>query len=319
MARILDSRERRAARHWRKSAACLLIAAALVLSAGCLSGDRQQAKDLVDAGSKTSGQLADFYNTLAQESRDWPVLYSLDQDRTGTAVTERTRQDFKETEEALLARASLAQRLKATYDALGKLIDYDAAGQTQQAVDNLKSAIETATQKKLKLPIGGLSAGESTKVLDAAIKALAGWLQMREFRKGVPKVQIVLVSVASLFLSEKDIYTNISIEYYKQNALTAKYLIDHGFATQTDVLQKPANLFSLQIVPDPYGLQGLSDEERQNLTGERKIFRDWLFELCRVKLEEFQQSSQKKADAIAASLAGLQQMQADFLKHKRAA
>src|SRR5205085_9409435 len=111
--------------------------------------------------------LAKYYDALSQQRADHLSLTIFELQRTGSPLQEDLKQAYKEQQEALAARAQMARKLKNIYDSLGKLIDYDAPGEVSGAVNDLKDAIEKASNKKLSIP--GLAGVDPKPILDKAV------------------------------------------------------------------------------------------------------------------------------------------------------
>lgn len=297
----------------------VLLAGVLILTCGCPSSDKQQAKSIVDAGTSTTKQLADYYTSLARDTHEWLILYSLDQDRTGTVVRDRTRKDFQQAEDALRARAAMAQKLESVYADLGKLLDYDASAETQTAVGNLLGAIKAAP-KTLTSPLGGGVSSDSTKVLGEAAGVVTGWIQMREFRKSAPEAVEVLALTKRLFDSEKGVYSSIEDEYDKQTRVTARFIIQDSVPTEgIESLQKVEALYGFQIQPDHYCGPNMPAAECQQLMEDTHTLKQWLLNLVDQKEAALEVAAKTDPEKMSKDLGGVVRLSDKLLKSGKGA
>ena len=272
----------------------------IAILSGCGPEEKKAAQGLVKSGTKASSGLAEYYDSLGQKRSEYLALFKFDLTRTGASLAPKLENDFKEQEEALATRAQMARKLQGLYDALGKLIDYDASGEISSAAKDLKSEIEKVVGKKLAIP--GLAGVDPGPILDKAIKAITEWVQLRQFRRNSPKVEVVLDSVSQLFRAEQLLYVQIAQDYDKETSAIALFLYTNHQATSLSAFQRYLDLYGLQpnaSAPDD------------------SVIRAWTVDLLNKKLAERQSSSQKEADSVFQSLVALKKRHGDFVSGKR--
>lgn len=273
----------------------------VMVFSGCGEEQKKTAQNLVKHGSNTSDGLAKYYDSLVQKRADYLALYRLDKARTDRPVEAETEKAFKEQQEALGARAQMAHKLHNVYSALGDLIDYDAPGEISGAVKDLKSQIESVANKKLALP--GLAGVDPSPILDKAVKALATWAQLRQFRKNSKNAEAVVDSITHLYQSEEPIYVQIAQDYDKETKAIAEFLFKNGQAS---------GLTSFQKYLDLYGLQA------NTLSSTDNAVKAWTLDRLNRELEARKSASQDEADAKLKSLQGLKKLHEDYLSGKKA-
>lgn len=285
----------------RLTALLLLSNLLLCCLTGCGSSQKKQAQDLVQAGSTTSDQLAAYYDTLAQDRTDYLSLFLLELKRTGSPLDPGLSASIATQVDALEARTAMAQSLKQSYDKLGKLIDYDAAGEVQDAAAKLQKAIEDANHHPLRIQ-GIPIVGDVTQYFNDAIGKLADIRQMRDFRRQVPLVRDVLKDIKDVFDAEKPIYVQMAQDDDDETYRIARYLVDHDEATGNAAFQK---------FLDPYGLQP-KDPSTPDPT-----VRSWTLDRLKSQMEHRKKVSQTTADRLSDGLSALLQAHDDFMHRKK--
>ena len=219
----------------------VLVFVASLTTSGCFTAEKKAAQDLVKTGSSTSDQLAKFYDGLGEDAQQTHQMILFERVRERKELVSGSGQsdsEFKQLREALAARAQMARAMKAVYEALGKLIDYDAAGEVSGAVVNLKKEIESVSKKKL--PNVGV---DPVTVLQKATEILATWIQLKEFHKQSPKAEQVLDCIETLVNRESVAYVRI-IKLFDANAFTtAQFFIENDLAEDSSLYEKPFDLF----------------------------------------------------------------------------
>lgn len=286
--------------------ALLLLTLLLAGASGCKL-QKKQAQELVKAGSATSEQLAKYYDTLKQQRADHMSLEIFRLKRADTELDEQTKKDYQEQLEALTARAQMARKMKAVYDALGKLVDYDAPSEVTGAVVDLKKAIEDVSKKKIP-KFAGI---DPETALKKATNALVEWLQTRQFRKNATKAQVVLDGIIQLYEGEKSIYVQISQDYYDLAHKTAKFLHQRKQLSGTSFFQKYAEVFGLQVLPE---LPQSTDDATRRYTAAMEAF---INNRLDAKLEELNKASEKEANERLEALKKLKKMHDDFMHGRK--
>ena len=246
--------------------------AVLAISSGCGAEEKKAAQDLVKSGNNTADKLANYYSGLAQKRADYLTYYKFDLKRTGAPVPAKLEKDFHEQQDALEARAQTARKLKALYDSLGKLIEYDASTEISKAAGDLKTQLESVTGKKLKGIVPGFSEIDPSEYLDKAIKAISEWAQLRQVRKNSSQPQVVLISIRQLFQAEMPLYVQIAQDFNKETYQIDRYNYMNGQATSLSSFQKPLEAGGLQASTSYYQDQLALELELYRLKREKAIY-----------------------------------------------
>ncbi|MBA3766430.1 MAG: hypothetical protein H0W99_05470, partial [Acidobacteria bacterium] len=228
----------------RKSAVSIILAGVLIagLFTGCASS-KKEAQALVKAGSATSEQLADYYDSLIQKQTDYLTIASY---TVGLTFSVEEKKQLVKERKAYASRADLARKLKAAYDALGKLIDYDAAGEVKGAVGDLLTAVLKQVDHPKQL---------DSDLFKTVVGKIAGKLveiqQEKQFRKNVPRVLEVLDGVGEIFEMERDIYAQTAKLYEDEAARLAKRMV----GTDMPGTDQATGMGMLKKYIEPYGLE----------------------------------------------------------------
>ncbi len=142
-------------------------------------------------------------------------------------------------EEAINSRVELAQGLTDVFTAVGDLINFDARGKTITAAEDVQKQIEAVNHHPLHL-----GHGIPANIFTRAFGDFARDVQVRNFYKDLPKINLAVQDITDLYGAEEDEYFAISKIYYVQSYNTVKALID----TKEDLDTRSA----LQPELDPY-------------------------------------------------------------------
>jgi len=287
-----------------------LIAGSLILETGCFKAEKKAAQDLVRTGSSTSDQLAKFYDTLVADSEATLNFVGFENVREGKDLStdakfKNAAAEFKTEREAVAARAQMARAMKGVYDSLGKLIDYDAAGDVTASVVNLKKEIENVSKKKLPKAAGV----DPEAILKKATTILVTWIQLKQFHKNAPRAEEVLDGVMNLFVSEKSAYVNIIQDFNEHAYTNAKYFVDNDLALNSSVYAKSFEVFGLQYTQIPPG-DTLTDPEK--LKKHRADIKSFTSQWLVIKKNDLNDAATKAPDAVSSGLAELKKAHEDF-------
>lgn len=294
-----------------RSLALLLIVFSIApLMAGCFTAEKKAAQDLVKTGSSTSDSLAKFYDTLAVDSDETLNFVRLENVREGKdletdAAFKAVQDELKTEQKALAARAQMARSMKGVYDALGKLIDYDAAGEVSGAVINLKKALEDVTKKKLPKALGV----DPETILKKATQILLTWIQLKQFHKNAPRAEEVLDGIATLLDKEKMAYINIIQDFNEHAYTNAKFFVDNDLAQDSSAYQKSFDLFGLQYAQISPG-DTLTDPK--TLKKHRADLKNYTLQSLKIKKNDLNEAAQKAPEGMANGLVALKQAHQDF-------
>jgi hypothetical protein len=226
----------------RPSILLLLVVSILAGFSGCGSS-KKDAQALVKAGSETSDKLAKYYDSLVnQESHRYDLLdYS-----AGIQFSDSEKKEIAKERGAYASRAQLARKLKATYDALGNLIDYDASTEVKGAVGELM----TTVLKQVPHP-EVLDADLFKTVVGKIAGKLAEIQQEKQFRKNAPRVLEVLDGVGAIFELERPLYAQTISQFEHETALYAVGTLGSLYCGTAET----TGIGVLEKFLEPYGLK----------------------------------------------------------------
>lgn len=218
-------------RETRRRATSLLVVLLSVLlvagTTGCGPGARKKAaQDLVKQGSGTAQKLAEYYESLAHMRERTLDLLDLEWRKLETPMNEPARKPTEEQIEALRARAATAKKLQGLYDALGKLIEYDAATEVKGAVNELKDEVIKLVDHPLSIP--PLPDKLVANLLDRLVGYLVEMEQLRRFDENTPQASEVLAGIIQFYDAEKPLYTMIAQDYERLRPKAARFFGEPG-------------------------------------------------------------------------------------------
>jgi hypothetical protein len=219
---------------------------------GC--DNRAEGEALAKTGAAAADTLAKYYDSLIQDTIDtWEfeafnvsIRNSMGAAAAGGAAPQHPitfdpalQSKLQEQLDALNARAKLARRLLATYNALKDLSTSDASGAVKSSAEAL--ATEIAGLKVF--PAGGVN---PSTLFGMAASDIAAWKQSRDIRKGSKILLAIVEGMTKLFDAEKDAYKSITEERGNKALVVAQYLIENKMVLALPLLQK---------VPDSLGIK----------------------------------------------------------------
>lgn len=227
----------------------LLLLIAIGLS-GCNGTQKKEAQQLAKQGSETGESLALFYTKLAEQNSEFLRLNNaVIVGRVGNKPDPKFEKDLAQQQKALYSRAAMSRGVKGVYDALGRLVDYDA-GEVSQAVLNLKKQILEVTDGP---PLGFNVAGHEVtpeqvdEILGKVVRNLVEMQQVKQFRRKAPLAQKSLDGILEFFDTEKFIYDQIMIRSDQMHYQTATALLDARLAHIPSVFQPTVDRFGMEL------------------------------------------------------------------------
>jgi hypothetical protein len=284
-----------------KQLGCLIAILSLVIVlTGCPAEQKKAAQDLSKQGVDKMDQLASFYDVLAQDRVSHEELFVLLRlVPTHTVETARTKKDYKDQIDALQARAAHARAIKNLYVSLGKLVDYDAAGDVQGAVKDLLDAAKKV--KTFKLAIPGLDEATATSALNKGIELLTTYVQVRAFRKKAPEAAAYLGYIRTFYDAESFVYLQIIRDYDDLTRELDKNLIQNDQLSASSRFKKYAERYNLDLNSTAPSTQSV---------------KDWVKERIEVDFDAGQKTAENLVARQAKNLADLQQSHRNFMSGK---
>jgi hypothetical protein len=223
----------------------VLVLVCAVVVTGCFS--KEEAQSLVKAGTTSADQLATYYDGLAESVVNGQLLA---QYQLGIKFDQEDRDELEQERKAYESRADLARKLKATYTALGNLVDYDAESEVRTATGELL----TAVLKQVPHPALFDKAGFQTVIGRIAGK-IVEIQQAKEFKSNLPLVQVVLADVGELFERERYVYVQSRAAYEHRVEQLALNLLGTGDCVSSQV----SSIAGFQKYIEHYGLATMAD------------------------------------------------------------
>lgn len=216
---------------------------------GCGAEKRQQAKDLVEAGTTVSTNLSEYYESLAKQRMEHYKLSTFEDSYGLDVLVAPDITPYNKQIKALKARAALAKDLLTVYQKLGKYIDYDAGTEIAGAAMDLKHGLEDVLANKLTIP--GLPGVDLDPILNKAIKEIVKWYQLKQFEKMAPSAEVIAGSIHEMYYREMSLYDRISRDYYRAIKINLDKMIDDNEVASTTAMNDYAPIYGLQMVGTP--------------------------------------------------------------------
>lgn len=277
---------------------CLFLV--LISLNGC--GNQKAGEELVKAGIATGNTLANYYDSLVQDTVDiWEMeafLSSIRNDTDTTIVTfnESQQKLLQDQIEALQHRARLARRLVSVYNALKELSSYDASGEVKGAAENLAKEVQ------------GIPVLQNSKVVPSSIIGslagdIASWQQSKDIKKGAKLILDTLKKLKELYDSETKAYKSIAVERGNKVSNVVINLLEKKLVIGLPLLQKASESLGL-----PWAADKKPIEDAQTLKA--------VIEVAKVRIQRMAFLSSDAADNVAMSISLLIDNHQEFQNKK---
>jgi hypothetical protein len=260
------------------------------LLAFCIVGmtscdDRATGEELAKAGMSAANNLANYYESLAQDTLDtWEMEAFLSSLRQ-VSFDATQQKPLQEQIDALKSRARLARALASTYGALQQLSSYDASAE-------MKGAAEKLAQEVKAIPVLPKSTVDPSSLFGSLAGDIAAWRQSGDIRKGSKLLLEADENILKLFKSEKEACDSIPEERGNKIAAVIEHLIKKKMVVSWSLLQKETDALNLPWV-------SAQEPVEDNVTIEAMI------ELARVRMKRLAFISASAGDSISQSLESL--------------
>ncbi len=259
-------------------AVCLSLA--LLSLNGC--GDQKAGEELAKAGIAAGNTLANYYDSLVQDTVDiWEMEAFLDSIR-GVSFDENQQKPLQDQIEALQHRARLARRLVSTYNALKELSSYDASVE-------VKGAAEKLAQEVQGIPSLPNSSVNPSSIIGSLAGDIAAWQQSKDIKKGSKLILDTLKKLKELYDRETKAYKSIALERGNKVSNVVEHLLTKKLVIGLPLLQKASESLGL-----PWAADKKPIEDEQTIKA--------LVEVARVRTQRMAFLSSDAADNVAESI-----------------
>ena len=250
-----------------RRAALLLVALAFL---SCRTTVRDETKALAARGEAAGTRLADYYDSLAQDTVDVWELTAFRRGFLGLPPGADTRPELEAQYTLLRSRARLARRMSSVYGSLGTFAAYDA-------LDDMDTELK------------GI---ERSPAVDKVIGAIALWKQNRDLRRGAASLLPLAEAMRDLFLGERELYRDIVDDRANRFRQVAIELVRAKAVVSAPLVNRVLASFELTW-PD----------EKLPFADERAIA--GIVELIEVRARTFVAQGQDETEAVAGALRAL--------------
>lgn len=257
---------------------------------GC--ADPKGGVELATVGAKCASSLADYYDSLAQDTLDTWEMEAFIRTIRGMEFDQKDAALFQGQLDALKSRASMARNLASSYDALKNLASYDASKEVKEAATNLAGAINSIPD----LPKSNIVPSGLFGQVAADLVSLK---QSRDIRQGSKLLLEIVEKISELFNKETPAYKGISQERKNKINTVIVFLIR----------EKRVAAWRLLKVPDTLGLSWTQESAPVDETTQKA-----LINVAKVRVERLALLSANAADDIGLTLDRFIENQKRFLQ-----
>ncbi len=258
---------------------------------GC--GRKEQARALAREGAKSFGELASYYDSLATQPRTYLSLYRYERATANEPVPDTITRLIDDQAKALSARATLARKVEGVYEALGRLVDYNAAEEVSRAVGGLRDEVEKHTKplnQAVSIPLLS-SAVKPADLLDKGAKALADLAQSRAFKKDLPNVLVLLDGFVSLYQGEEPVYLQIAERTDDEAYRVAKSLVEAGVTAPPSTLRSVVGLYGVELGDSPISNAAVTPKLKAFTLEQLEVRRN-------ARMEDLKRTAEELADRL---------------------